>query len=114
MVAIRAGLAARQDAVSILHELGATDGDIANRYALRTALLCLGGALVGVALCLPLLAAFAQLAAPLLGQMPRLRGLQLPWQSLPWPPLAALPPAVALIAWLAAQGSVRGWLKRLP
>ena len=38
-VAVRAGIAARRAAIAILHALGASDGDIAGRFAQRVALL---------------------------------------------------------------------------
>src|ERR671917_351822 len=46
-VAVRAGIAARRQAIAVLHELGATDGDIAGRFAARAALLTGLGALGG-------------------------------------------------------------------
>jgi cell division transport system permease protein len=113
-VGIRAGLAARQDVIAILHDLGATDGDIANRFAGRVALLCALGALAGLALALPALLAFSGLAGSLLGRLPVSRLAELPWRSLPWPWLAALPVAVAALGWATAEVTVRGWLKRLP
>ncbi len=113
-VGIRAGLAARSETLTILHELGATDGEIANRYAGRVALLTGIGALLALALATPMLLAFAGLAGPLLGRLPVTRLGEVPWRSLPWLVLVLLPPAVAGLAWLAAQATVRSWLKRLP
>ena len=129
MVGIRAGLAARHEVIAILHDLGATDGDIANRYAGRVALLCGLGALAGLALALPALLGFSALAEPLLGRTPVLGitgsgvtafGLALsdltefPWRALPWRVLGSLPMVVAALGWLTAQILVRNWLKRLP
>jgi cell division transport system permease protein len=113
-VGIRAGLSARQDVIAILHDLGATDGDIAHRFARRVALLCALGALAGLALALPPLLAFTGLAGSLVGRMPVGRMAEMPWQSLPWPFLAGLPLAIAALGWITAQVTVRGWLKRLP
>lgn len=117
-VAIRAGLAARRNTILVLHELGATDAAIANRYARRGGLLALAGALGGLALALPLLLLLAVLAAPLLGQSPvpaeAAPSLALLPGLLPWPPLLALPLAMAGLAWLAAQLTVRRWLRQLP
>ena len=66
-VAVRAGIASRRQAIAVLHELGATDADIAGRFARRVALLAGAGALAGTAVAVPVLAALAGLAAPLLG-----------------------------------------------
>ncbi|MFC3124000.1 cell division protein FtsX [Pseudoroseomonas globiformis] len=107
-VATRAGLASRLQAIEILHDLGATQSDIAGRFARRIGLLAAGGALAGAAIAVPALAALAGLAAPLSG------GIVTPWSSLPWLDLALLPPIAGLIGWATAQFSVRRWLRRLP
>lgn len=107
-VATRAGLASRRQAIEILHDLGATQGDIAGRFARRIGLLAAGGALAGAALAVPTLAALASLAAPLSG------GAVQPWSALPWLDLALLPPVAGLIGWATAQVSVRRWLRNLP
>lgn len=118
-VAVRAGIAARRESIGILHDLGATDADIAGRFARRVALLVGAGALAGTLVAAPVLALFAGLAAPLLGgggqgavaggSVP-----DLPWGSLPWAELALLPVLGAGIGWLTAQVTVRRWLRRLP
>jgi cell division transport system permease protein len=119
-VSVRAAVAARRDAIAILHELGATDGDIAGRFARRVALLAGLGGLGGTLLAAPVLAGFAGLAAPLLGgAVPDLSpaGLPwpaLPWSTLPWGDLALLPPVAGLIGWCTTQVSLRLWLRRLP
>ena len=113
-VAVRAGIAARREAIAILHALGATDGDIAARFARRVALLVGLGALGGTLVAAPVLAGFADLAAPLLGGRAGSGLLDLPWSVLPWADLALLPPAAALIGWLTAQLTLRRWLRRLP
>lgn len=121
-VAVRAAIAARREAIGILHDLGATDADIAGRFARRVALLAGLGALAGTAAAVPVLAAFAGLAAPLLGAPaadPGVLGDWLPgtreaWAALPWAGLALLPPLAAALGWLAAQATVRRWLRRLP
>lgn len=105
-VAVRAGLSARRDAVLVLHGLGATGAEIAGRFARRAAVLAAMGAGVGTALALPALAALATLAGPLAGAAT--------WQSLPWLDLALVPVVAALVAWVAAQATVRLWLRRLP
>lgn len=111
-VATRAGLAARRDAIDIVHGLGATDGFIAGRFASRATALTAAGGCLGAVAALPVLLALAGIAAPLSG-LPDTGGLpQLPlalWLSLPCLPLAA-----AAIGWLTAQATVRRWLRHLP
>ncbi|BFL63948.1 Cell division protein ftsX [Roseomonas mucosa] len=134
-VATRAGLAARREAIGILHDLGATHGAIAGRFAARVAGLAASGALLGTVLAAPALMALARLAAPFMsgggvggprgavpGAAAPMTGLPwgglpwggLPWGSLPWTGLLILPFAAALIGWLTAQATVRRWLRRLP
>lgn len=113
-VAVRAGIAARREAIAMIHALGATDGDIAGRFAGRVALLVAAGALGGTLAAAPVLAVFADLAAPLSGGRAATGLLDLPWARLPWADLALLPPAAALIGWLTAQVTLRRWLRRLP
>jgi cell division transport system permease protein len=112
-VAARAGLAQRRDTITIVHGLGALDGDIANRFAGRATVLVAGGAIAGTVLALPVLAWLATLAAPFSGQMiggNTLFNLPLPlWFTLPVLPLAA-----AAIGWMTAQLTVRRWLRSLP
>ncbi|MBV1796250.1 ABC transporter permease [Siccirubricoccus sp. G192] len=112
-VAVRAGIAARREAIGILHDLGATDADIAGRFAGRVALLVALGALAGTVLAAPVLAGLADLAAPLLGGQAAASVLGLPWGSLPWAELALLPVLGAGIGWVTAQVTVRRWLRRL-
>jgi cell division transport system permease protein len=115
VVVVRASLAASQNTIALLHELGATDGGIAGRYAARVALCCGLGAVLGLVLAMPALLTLANMAAPLLGQVPdpARHVSSLPWASLPWPALAALPPAVVLLGWFTVQLTVRQWLRRL-
>lgn len=109
-VATRAGLAARRDAIEVVHGLGATDGFIAGQFARRTLRLAGGGGLAGMVLALPVLAGLGWLAAPLTG------GTELSAQppSLLWAGLLVLPLGAAAIGWLTAQATVRRWLRRLP
>jgi cell division transport system permease protein len=106
-VATRAGLAARRDAIQVLHDLGATDGDIAGRFARRLGVLAAGGAALGTVLAVPALAVMADLAAPWAG----LEGGAL--AALPWGTLVMLPPLAFLIGWGTAQATVRRWLRAL-
>ncbi|HEY8610593.1 MAG TPA: FtsX-like permease family protein [Roseomonas sp.] len=110
-VATHAGLAARREAIDVLHDLGATDRAIAGRFARRIALLAGLGALGGAALAVPTLAALSGLALPLSGGGTSSSGLL---GQLPWATLATLPPVAALIGWGTAQATVRRWLRRLP
>jgi cell division transport system permease protein len=107
-VATRAGLAARRDAVEVLHGLGARDAEIAGRFARRLGLLAAGGALLGTAAAVPALWLLADLAAPWTGAAAG--GLA----ALPWFALGALPPVAFLVGWATAQLTVRRWLRHLP
>jgi hypothetical protein len=64
----------------------------------------------------PVLAALAGLAAPLLGggEAAAAAPQGLPWRGLPWTGLALLPAIGAGIGWLTAQVAVRRWLRLLP
>jgi len=114
-VAARAGLAQRRETITIVHGLGALDGDIASRFARRATVLVAVGAVAGTVAALPVLAWLASLAAPFAGQMEggsssALFNLPLPlWFTLPLLPMAA-----AGIGWVTAQLTVRGWLRSLP
>lgn len=107
-VATRAGLAARRDAVEVLHGLGARDAEIAGRFARRLGLLAATGAVVGTAASVPALALLADLAAPWTGAPAG--GLA----ALPWVALGSVPPLAFLVGWATAQLTVRRWLRRLP
>lgn len=117
-VATRAGLAARRDAIEIVHGLGATDGYIAGRFAVRATLLAAVGGLIGALVAAPVMLALANLAAPLAGGTPRLTMLPadiltaLPVQL--WLALPGLPLVAAAIGCTTAQVTVRRWLRRLP
>jgi cell division transport system permease protein len=116
-VATRAGLAARREAIEIVHGLGATDGYIAARFAARATLLAACGGIAGAVLALPVLLTLAGLTAPF-------TGLEAPVQTpagilaaLPvavWLALPVLPFVAAFIGFATAQGTVRRWLRRLP
>ncbi len=111
-IATRAGLAARRDAIEIVHGLGATDGFIAGRFAGRATVLAATGACMGALLALPVLLGLAALAQPFL-DAPSAGG----WPALPlplWLSLPVLPAVAAAIGWVTAQATVRRWLRRLP
>jgi cell division transport system permease protein len=105
-VAVRAGLSARRDAVLVLHGLGATDAEVAGRFAARVAVLVLLGAGGGTLVALPTLAGLAAVAGPLAGAAD--------WRGLPWVDLALVAPVAALVGWVVTQATVRVWLRRLP
>jgi cell division transport system permease protein len=120
-VATRAGLAARRDAIEVLHGLGARDGDIAGRFARRVGLMAAGGAAIGAALSVPALALLSDLAAPWLGAGEaaavagsRAEQFAASLARLPWPALLALPAVAFLVGWATAQATVRRWLRQLP
>ena len=107
-VATRTGIIARQEAIIVLHGLGATDGEIARRIAARAAWLGAWGGVAGSALAIPALMAIIALAAPIGGADPLGLG------SLPWLDLLAVPAFAWLIGWVTAEISVRLWLRQLP
>lgn len=113
-VATRAGIAQLRENIEIVHGLGALDADIAARFAARATWLAFAGALCGTILALPVLAWLAWLAAPFTNP---LHATPSSWFSLS-PRLLALSPLLpggaALIGWVTAQATVRGWLRRLP
>jgi cell division transport system permease protein len=116
-VATRAGLAARREAIEIVHGLGATDGYIAARFAGRATMLAAIGALAGALAALPVLLGLAELSAPF-ATGPVMDGTAAnALAALPaglWVGLPALPVVAAAIGFLTAQGTVRRWLRRLP
>jgi cell division transport system permease protein len=113
-VATRAGLAARRDAIDIVHGLGATDGMIAGRFSARLTLLTFAGAAAGVVGAVPMLLAIASLTAPF--GAPSGPGIALAARLPPllWAALPTLPLAAGCIGWLTAQVTVRAWLAVLP
>ncbi|MDE2580974.1 MAG: cell division protein FtsX [Rhodospirillales bacterium] len=124
-VATRAGLAARREAIEIVHGLGATDGFIATRFAGRATLLASAGGIAGALAALPVLLALARLAAPFTAGSaaapasagPSVAGIETFSGSLPvalWLLLPGLPLAAAAIGFVTAQVTVRRWLRRLP
>jgi cell division transport system permease protein len=113
-VVTRAGLAARREAILIVHQLGATDGYIAHRFARRAAALALPGGAIGGLLALPVIFGLSWLARPLAdGETP----IRIAAEALLPPPLwllpAILPLAAAVIGYLTTQIMMRRWLRRL-
>ncbi len=119
VVATHSGLVARRDTIRIVHGLGATDSYIAGQFARRATALAGAGGAIGAVAALPLMLALAAIASPLSGD--QTAGLRTSVWALPsflpaelWIGLPALPLAAALIGFATAQGTVRGWLRRLP
>lgn len=132
--ATRAGLAARRQAIEIVHGLGATDSYIAGRFANRTTGLALTGGAIGTFLSVPLLLTLCRLAAPFAAPPgataapipPSMLDDLLPAMLAPlaeslgrvplplWIALPLLPIVAAAIGWSTAQATVRTWLRRLP
>jgi cell division transport system permease protein len=114
-VATRAGLAARREAIEIVHGLGATDGYIAARFAGRATKRAAAGGVMGAAAALPMLVVLAALAAPFSATP---ADAPAPWfVALPpalWLLLPGLPLAASAIGFVTAQGTVRFWLRQLP
>ncbi|HEY2132592.1 MAG TPA: FtsX-like permease family protein [Acetobacteraceae bacterium] len=122
-VATRAGLAARREAIEIVHGLGATDGYIAARFAARATKLAAMGGVAGSLAALPVLLLLADLAAPFGTTTPAPPPADLPAMVVGWftalPPtlwlaLPCLPLAACMIGFATAQGTVRRWLRQLP
>jgi cell division transport system permease protein len=112
-VATRGGLAARREAIEIVHALGAGDGYIASRFASRATGLAAAGGLAGGVLALPVLLTLARFAAPFAAD-PKPEPVLIAALPPPlWLLLLGLPLAAAAIGYLTAQVTVRGWLRQL-
>ncbi|MBV9250156.1 MAG: hypothetical protein JO227_13035, partial [Acetobacteraceae bacterium] len=116
-VATRAGLAARREAIDIVHGLGATDAYIASQFATRTTLLAAIGGAIGAVLALPVLVVLAALAAPFAGMPNAPETIGEALAALPpllWLVIPCLPVTAAAIGFGTAHVTVRRWLLRLP
>lgn len=98
----RTGLAIHQEAIEVLHHIGARDSYIAGQFANRALVLGLRGGCIGLLLGIPSLLGIGYLAA--LMETSLLPGFSL--STLHWAALASLPLGVALIAMLTAQLTV--------
>jgi cell division transport system permease protein len=114
VAATRAGLAARREAIEVVHGLGAPDSYIAARFARRLAVSAGLGGLGGTLFAVPVLFGLAVLTAPFLEGVP----FAWPKQIADLPPLLAavplLPLGCAALGYLTAQATVRRWLQLLP
>ncbi len=116
-VATRSGLAARREAIEIVHGLGATDAFIARRFAARITWMTATGGLAGTVLALPMLAGLAWLALPFIsttGMAASQNGLLAAMPRVLWTLLPGLPLLAGAIGWTTAQVPVRRWLRQLP
>ncbi len=116
-LATRAGLAARRDAIEIVHGLGAADSVIAGQFSARITGMTFRGSLLGLVVALPVVVGLAQLSAPFQAGSFDLASPEALLASLPpelWAALAMLPLVACVIGWGTAQVTVRRWLGRLP
>jgi cell division transport system permease protein len=116
-LATRAGIAARREAIRIVHLLGATDAYIAGRFARRFLLLALRGGIIGTLAALPVLLALAALAAPFglpsdAASPPGAADLLSALPHAIWIALPCLPMGAAALGWGTAQLTVLTWLRR--
>lgn len=129
-MATRLGLGSRRESVTILHELGASDGYVARRFASRVAVLSFLGGLAGTLVSPPPIAILSHLMAPFSGAvstttqsgenwLPILKDSLLAFWHGAAPQslligLGCIPFVVMLIGWVTAQVIVRVWLRQLP
>ncbi|MEQ8192907.1 MAG: FtsX-like permease family protein [Rhodospirillales bacterium] len=105
----RTGLAVHQEAVEVLHLIGAKDSYIARQFATRALLLALRGGLIGLALAVPALIAVSILSSTFdTGMIPK---VSLAFDQ--WLILAVMPLIAALIAMLTARITVLQTLARM-
>ncbi len=106
----RTGLAVHQEAIEVLHLIGAQDAYIARQFASRAMALGVRGGVAGLALAVPTLLGIGFLSTRLeAGLLPRLTLTAEHWLA-----LAVLPLAAALIAMLTARFTVMRTLARMP
>lgn len=107
--ATRAGLAAHDEVIEVLHLVGAQDGYIARQFQLHVRTFALKGGAVGFVLAIVTLALLASIApASELGLLPSLRLGPLQWLA-----LAGLPLAAVAIGMATARLTVMRALARL-
>lgn len=102
--ATRAGLAAHQEMVALLHQMGARAGFIAGTVERHYFFSALGAALLGTLLAALLFLGVGGLEHFGVEAVPFLPPLLLNWTEMAW--LAAVPATTALIAWATARISV--------
>jgi cell division transport system permease protein len=105
----RTGLAVHQEAIEVLHLIGARDSYIARQFATRALMLALRGSLIGLALAVPTLMAVGILSSTFdTGVIPK---LSLPFDQ--WLIIAVIPLLAALIAMVTARMTVLQSLARM-
>ena len=106
----RTGLAVHQEAIEVMHLIGAQESYIARQFAHRALGLGLKGGVMGTVMALPVL-----LAVHLLGkQLPEGMMQEITFDPWRWALLAAPPLAAALIATVTARLTVTRILGRMP
>jgi cell division transport system permease protein len=103
-LATRAGLEAHQEMVALLHQMGARAGFIARNIERHYLLSALAAAAAGTLVAAALFQGLAGLERVGVEAVPFLPPLSLTLAELPW--LAAVPLAIAVIAWATARLSV--------
>ncbi len=107
--ATRTGLAVHQEAIEVLHLIGAQDSYVAQQFARRALVLGLRGGLVGLVLAVPTLFGISYLAAHLeAGLLP-----DVDMGPAHWLALISMPLAAALIAMVTARMTVMRTLARM-
>jgi len=107
----------RSDVIRIISQIGASDGYIAQRFALRGASLAYIGGVIGGLLSLPIISAQTALVMPLIaGRAIDFAGVEafsfLSVQFLLLP--IVLPLSAAAISYCTVQVAMRRWLRRMP
>jgi len=112
-VMMRSVLEGRREAIMIVHQLGATDSYIAQKFATRSAALAAFGGVIGGLLALPAISAMTSIAAaPLAGEVHSLTDADtLSTSLLVLPPSLTL--AAAAIGYVTVQLTMRQWLRQL-
>ena len=105
----RTGLAVHQEAIEVLHLIGAQDSYIARQFATRALMLALRGGLIGLALAVPTLIAIGILSAAMdAGVLPKLTmGVE------EWLMIGMMPLLSALLAMVTARFTVLRSLARM-
>ncbi|HEB78999.1 MAG TPA: cell division protein [Rhodospirillales bacterium] len=105
----RTGLAIHQDAIEVLHHIGAQDSYIAKQFASRVLVLGLKGGGFGLAMAVASLLGVGYLASRMeTGVLPAIS-----LSALHWAALIALPLAVAMVAMLTARMTVTRSLNKM-
>ena len=98
----RTGLAVHQEAIEVLHLIGAQDSYIARQFATRAMMLALRGGLIGLALAVPTLIVIGFLSAAMdAGVMPKLT-----MRIDEWLIIIVMPFLAALLAMITARFTV--------